>query len=133
MSFLESAQRWASFIERYGQPSEVSKEQAAELERTSLWSLCSLGNDVMINGLSQGSDVISYWKTPKGWSGESGVLVYEMTLWVGCPTCEEQSELDEDWLQDDCEECFGAGTMFIELEDCVEAQSDQEVFAQRQA
>lgn len=133
MTFLESAKRWVEFIDVYGQPEEISLEIAKNSAPNLVWTLVSLGSDVLINGISTGTDVISYWKAKNPWNGGNGSLVYDMTLWIDCPTCEERLELDEDWDQDDCEECHGAGTMFIELEDCIYAQTEEDVFAQRQA
>lgn len=133
MTYLLSAQRWAEFISTYGEPTEISKTDAEKLDVHHVWTLCSLSNDVLVNELSEGADVISYWSTPRPWQGDKSSLIYDMTIWVSCPTCEQMSEEDEDWLEEDCEECEGSGTLFIEMEECIDAKTDEEVFSRRQA
>jgi hypothetical protein len=56
-----------------------------------------------------------------------------MTVWVDCPKCEEELDKDEDWDQDDCGECEGSGTLSIYMPDCLNAKTDEEVWAARQA
>jgi hypothetical protein len=133
MSLLEDAQGWRKFIKTYGQPEEVDKDDAKALNPNSVWTLWSRSNDYLINEFAEGDEVISYWKTPRAWEGKAGALVIPMTLWVDCPTCDEMLSEDPDWDQDDCSECEGAGTLAIELEDCIDAKTEEEVFSKRRS
>jgi hypothetical protein len=133
MSLLEGAQSWREFVKTYGQPEEVTKDEAKALNPNNVWTLWSRSNDYLINEFAEGDEVIGYWKTPKTWDCQASTLFVTMTIWIDCPTCEEMLTDDPDWDQDDCSECEGAGTLAIELEDCIDAKTEEEVFSKRRS
>lgn len=129
---LDEVKRWKEFLATYGEPIEVTEAEKQKLDPNTIWVLNSRGSDFLCNENELSADGFSFWATPKPWSAPVGTLLISMTLWVDCPTC-EANEDDEDWDQDDCEECEGAGTMSIDLDECQDAKTDEEVFAARQA
>lgn len=133
MSLLDDAQKWAEFVSNYGAPKEVPFEVAKNADPNKVWTLWSRGSDYLVNEFKQGEEVISYWLTANPWQGEEGQLFYAMTIWIDCPTCSEMFEVDEDWDQDECEECEGSGTLAIDLDSCLNAETEQEVFEMRRA
>lgn len=131
--YLEEANNWRDFLSEFGQPEEVSRDSLGGFEPNRVWSLWSRSQEVLVNETSFSDEVMSYWVTPRPWSQPQGTSFITMTLWVDCPKCEEELEKDEDWDQDDCGECEGSGTLSIYMPDCVNAKTDEEVWAHRQA
>lgn len=132
-TYLEDALKWREFVGEYGEPAEVSREEVGDIAPNQVWTLWSRGSDFLVNGKGDGDEVMSYWVTPRPWTQRESSLFVTMTLWVSCPTCEQEMVGDEDWDQDDCDECEGSGVLSIEMADCVDAKTDDDVWAERQA
>lgn len=134
MGYLQDCVReWRDFTQKYGEPQEVSQEAAKAIPESRVWTLWSRGSDFLANEYAENAEVISYFVTPNSWSEVRGSLTVTWTVWVDCATCETNFEEDEDWDQDECEECEGSGTLSIEIPDCNEAQTEEEIYASRRA
>jgi hypothetical protein len=131
MSLLEDARRYQEFLQKYGQPVEIPAEEAKKQDLHNIWTLWSRSSDFFVNELVEADEVISHWFTPRPWEGKAGEIFYTSTIWVDCPTCANMLEEDDEWDQDECSECEGSGTLSIDLEDCAEAKTEEEVFAKR--
>lgn len=125
---MEYVNEWNLFVEKYGSPEEIEFEAAQQADQSRVWTLWSRGNDFLSNECVEDNEVISHWVTPNPCGEEPDSVHVAMTLWVDCPTCEEGSDQDEDWDQDDCPECEGRGVFSIYLPDACEAKSDEEVW-----
>jgi hypothetical protein len=131
--YLDDANSWREFIKEFGEPEEVSREDLMGIAPNRVWTLWSRGSEFLVNETGDGDEVMSYWVTPRPWTQPQGTSFVTMTVWVDCPKCEEELDKDEDWDQDDCEECEGNGTVSIYMPDCVNAKTEEEVWAARQA
>jgi hypothetical protein len=132
--YLDDANSWREFVGEFGEPEEVSREDLMGFAPNLVWTLrSSRSSEFLVNETGDGDEVLSYWVTPRPWTQPQGTSFVTMTLWVDCPKCYEESEKDEDWDQDDCEECEGGGTLAIFMPDCVNAKTEEEVWAARQA
>lgn len=131
--YLDDANSWREFVREFGEPEEVSREDLMGIAPNRVWTLWSRGSEFLVNETGDGDEVMSYWATPQPWTQPQGTLFVTMTLWVDCPKCEEELNKDEDWDQDDCEECKGNGALSIYMPDCVNAKTEEEVWAERQA
>jgi hypothetical protein len=131
--YLDEANNWKEFVREYGEPEEVSREALSDFEPNRVWSLWWRSSEFLVNETGDGDKVMSYWVTPRPWTQPLGTLFVTMTVWVDCPKCEEELGKDEDWDQDDCGECEGSGTLSIYMPDCVNAKTDEEVWAAREA
>jgi len=131
MSLLEDARRYQEFLQKYGQPVEILIEEARKQDHHHIWTLWGRSSDFFVNELVEADEVMSYWFTPRPWEGKAGEIFYTSTIWVDCPTCEKMLEEGDEWDQDECVECEGAGTLSIDLEDCADARTEEEVFAKR--
>lgn len=140
--YLDEVNKWRGFVKEYGEPEEVSQESLSDFEQNRVWSASGVtvlsvegiaGVDALVNEISESDEVLSYWVTPRAWTKPPGTLSTTMTVWVDCPTCEEELSKDEDWDQSDCGECEGNGTLSIYMPNCVNAQTDEEVWAAREA
>ncbi len=129
--FLQEAKRWAEFIETYGDPSEITAEEAKLIDPNRLWTLWDASDDYLTNGFSEDDKAIGYFAAPRAWPVGTKDLIFTMTIWVDCPTCEQMEEAAETWDQDDCPECKGRGALWIDLDDCLHAETDEEVFDKR--
>jgi hypothetical protein len=131
--YLDQANNWREFVREYGEPEEVSRDALSDFEPNRVWSLWWRTSEFLVNESGDGDKVMSYWVTPRPWTQPLGTLFFTMTVWVDCPKCEEELDKDEDWDQDDCGECEGNGTLSIYMPDCVNAKTEEEVWAERQA
>lgn len=131
--YLDEANKWKEFVREFGEPKEVTREALNDFEPNRVWSLWSRSQEVLVNEIAFHDEVMSYWVTPRPWTQPQGTFFVTMLFWVDCPKCEEESEKDMDWDQDDCEECEGSGNLAIYMPDCVNAKTDEEVWAARQA
>jgi hypothetical protein len=132
MGYLQDCVReWREFAEKYGQPQEISKEAAKALPEDRVWTLWSRGSDFLANEFAENGEVISYFVTSNPWSEVRGSVTVTWTVWIDCPTCETNLEEDDDWDQDDCEECEGGGTLSIDIPDCLNAKTEEEIYATR--
>lgn len=126
---LDEVETLRQFIKTYGEFTEVSTlEEVQQAAQETIWTLWSGGNDFLANGYFEDEEVISYFLTPKPWVAETGALKVVFVYWVDCPTCETQSE-NEDWDVDDCPLCEGDGTLSIDLRECLDAQSEEQIWA----
>lgn len=128
-ALLDEVNVLKEFIETYGEFTEVNTyEEVQQSEPHHVWTLWSGGNDFLANGYFEDEEVISYFLTPKPWAAEEGSLKVVLTYWVDCPTCQAQSDNDE-WEQDECHQCEGDGTLSIDLRECLDAQTEEEIWA----
>lgn len=132
-TLLDDANNWKEFVREFGEPEEVSREALSGVEPNRVWTLWSRSNEVLVNETADSGEVMSYWVTPQPWTQPQGTSFVTMTVWVDCPTCDEELGKDEDWDQDDCGECESSGVLSIYMPDCVEARTEEEVWAARQA
>jgi hypothetical protein len=131
--YLDDANNWREFGREFGEPEEVSRDALGNYESNRVWTLWSRSNEVLVNETADSDEVMSYWVTPRPWTMPQGTHFVTMTVWVDCPKCEEELDKDEDWDQDECGECEGSCTLSIYMPDCVNAKTDEEVWAARQA
>lgn len=131
--YLDEANKWKEFVREFGEPEEVSRESLSGFEPNRVWTLWSRASrDFLANETGDGAEAMSYWVTPRPWTQPQRTFVVAMRLWVPCPKCEEGMDSDENSGQDACEECEGSGCFVIEMDDCVDAKTDEEVWAKRQ-
>ena len=131
--YLDYANSWREFVREFGEPEEISREGLIGIELNRVWTLWSRGSEFLVNETVDSAEVMSYWITPRPWTQPQGTSFVTMTVWVDCPTCEDGFDSDEDWDQDECEECEGNGTLSIFMPDCVNAKTEEEVWAARQS
>jgi hypothetical protein len=135
-AFLDYANDWKEFVREFGEPEEVSWEALSDFDPNrvwSLWFLRSRDTEFLCNEIAVDDEVMSYWVTPRPWTQPQGTQTVTMLIWVSCPKCEEESDEELDWDPGDCEECEGFGNVAIHMPDCVNAKTDEEVWAARQS
>lgn len=121
-SLLEAVEAYREFLRTYGEPNELSEEQALANNQAHIWTLWHDEHEELFPGYQAGDQVVSYFQTPEGWHSDNRPNPVPFYLWVDCPTCEGAG-------LDDCDGCEGGGQVGISIPDCIDMKSEEEILA----
>lgn len=121
------------FTANFGAVTVSTREEAEKLPNRAWISYQLRSGDWMLEPIEQADDLLEqdydgyeYWlsEKPRVKEGEYEFLIESH---LSCPECERNYEEDEDWDQDECEVCQGAGIICLHIPDGIGLRSDREI------
>jgi len=122
--YLEMVNRYKLFIELTGGIQEISPEEAAASEPTYVWTEKFPKMETFLSkGYQAGGN--AYFKSNNPWGSQTLDFVVT-TVWFDCEECESNMD-DDQWSQEDCLTCDGSGSLTIDIPECLDAQTEEEI------
>ena len=123
---LEAVNVWNKYVQKYGEPNLIEPEVAESLKPNFVWTSWSRGDDYLTPGYGTGIEACNYFQTPIEWTEDDDLKVIPVLIWVDCPTCSSSGD-------DDCEECNGHGSLYVDIPESSHLTTELEIFEKREA